>query len=377
MSVNLEQIVVAGEARKASVAGEVAGYLILAAADELARAPREFSAEDVSLDERGTVSVGRGRACESEQTALLLREYLGELLGVSRPLPPALLRATRKSSGQVADLIRELEAALIPVNRAAARRALSRLQREVTQAEQTAGQRELRPRQVPAPQIHSRVEMKARRPELRHAEPQAVAHEPPAPRQPRESRVAREPQTEPAPPRWAEEPVELPAPPRVPSLDYPPVRVLEADRDEVTALQPCVARKLARQVRQADSRFEQSLNQPWLQLTEGEATERIPDVAAYFGVDSGAQALELQPTDGSDPSADQPSADQPSAVQPSAVQPAGPPISGSSRVCDRKSDVSQLLSGFVVAEQRSDEELGRELKAMAGLELTPIAAKYG
>lgn len=343
MSVNLEQIVVAGEVRKASVAGEVAGYLILAAADELVRAPREFSTVDVLLDERGTVTVGRGRACESEQTAQLLRECLGELLGVSRPLPPALLRATRKNTGQVSDLIRELEAALIPVNRAAARRALSRLQREVIQAEQTIGQREIRPRRVPAPQMHSRMEIKARRPEAR-----GEALE----RAPREPQVPRDGRTDPAPPRWADEQVELPAPPRVPSLDYPPLQVLDAEREEVTAAQPIVARKLARHLDEADGWFEQTANEPWLHLAEGDATERVPDVEAHFG--------------GAPPQAP--------AVP---VQPAGPPVSGSSRVSDRKSDVSQLLSGFAVAEERSDEELGRALKAMAGLDLTPLAAKYG
>lgn len=369
MTVNLEQIVVAGEARKASVAGEVAGYLILLAADQLLRAPREFESVDLVLDERGGVSIEHGVACDSELAADLLRESLGDLLGVSRPLPPALLRATRKTS-DVADLIRELEAALIPVNRAAARRALSRLYREVKLAEQTVGAREVRrpaspeplarqrrrgeparnrrEREVAAPvqrEPQRRPDLRAENHRQRGAERALVEH--PALR------------TDPAPPRWDHDELSLPPPPKVPALTYPG---LHQEPEEVTAPQPIVARRIARQVDESSDWFEASSEA--LVFAEGEATERVPVVAAEadpfrvaFGDESAAPVAS-------------PLGDE------SEPQPCAPAVPGSSRVRDRRSDVSELLTGFQVAETRSDEELSRALKAMVGLDLTPIAPDY-
>ncbi|MGE0324762.1 MAG: hypothetical protein AB7S68_20745 [Polyangiaceae bacterium] len=387
MTVNLEQIVVAGEARKASVAGEVAGYLILLAADQLLRAPREFESVDLVLDERGSVSVERGIACDSELAADLLRESLGELLGVSRPLPPALLRATRKSS-DVADLIRELEAALIPVNRAAAKRALSRLYREVMLAEQTVGTRQVRKpaaarkpaAQKPATQkprrrereVTAAPERAARqldnlhaetsrrrsqaRPE-RHVEERHVEELPARPEREQHAPEYHAARTDPAPPRWEREEVSLPPPPKVPELTYPG---LHQEPEEVTAPQPVVARRIARQIDE-DSEWLEATGDG-LVFAEGDATERVPAVAAdpfrvSFEEESpGAPVVEPEET-------------------PEPI-PCAPVVVGSSRVRDRKSDVSELLSGFQVAETRSDEELSRALKAMVGLDLTPIAPEY-
>ncbi|MCA9626584.1 MAG: hypothetical protein KC766_02905 [Myxococcales bacterium] len=369
MTVNLEQIVVAGEARKASVAGEVAGYLILLAADQLLRAPREFGSTDLVLDERGSVGVEHGVACESELAADLLRESLGELLGVSRPLPPALLRATRKSS-DVGDLIRELEAALIPVNRAAAKRALARLYREVKLAEQTVGAREVRrpladpvrrKRPQPASRRGERAPVEAKRPAER--EPRS-AEDSPVEKSQRPAPAPREPllsgRTDPAPPRWIEDEPSLPPPPRVPALHYPE---LAQEPEEVTAQQPVVARRIARQIDEDSQWFE--AGSEGLVFAEGEATERVPAVGVEddpfrVAFEEESAAVEVAPAaPGEEPES-----------------PGAPPVPGSSRVRDRRSDVSELLSGFQVAETRSDEELSRALKAMVGLDLTPIAPEY-
>ncbi len=371
MTVNLEQIVVAGEARKASVAGEVAGYLILLAADQLLRAPREFESVDLVLDERGSVSVEHGVACDSELAADLLRESLGELLGVSRPLPPALLRATRKSS-DVADLIRELEAALIPVNRAAARRALSRLYREVMLAEQTIGAREVRrpvaePRRQKSKRRGAReVETADRRPAEPKIRRQASLHveKPKSPRGSErpdpETQVAG--RTDPAPPRWMNEEPSLPPPPKVPDLTYPG---LDQEPEEVTAPQPVVARRIARQIDEDTEWLEAGSD--GLVFAEGDATERVPAVAADD--DPFRVAFEEESVLPGD-------LEGPAEGELAEAAPCAPAVPGSSRVRDRRSDVRELLSGFQVAETRSDEELSRALKAMVGLDLTPIAPEY-
>ncbi|MCA9646403.1 MAG: hypothetical protein KC492_37210, partial [Myxococcales bacterium] len=335
-----------------------------------------FESTDLVLDERGSVSVERGIACDSELAADLLRESLGELLGVSRPLPPALLRATRKSS-DVADLIRELEAALIPVNRAAAKRALSRLYREVVLAEQTVGAREVR---KPAATARRQTAPKARRREreaaperaprqvdnLRtenHRRQSATRQEPSS--HVDEARPLREPQpadyqaarTDPAPPRWERDEVSLPPPPRVPELTYPG---LDQEPEEVTAPQPVVARRIARQIDE-DSEWLEATSEG-LVFAEGDATERVPAVTADpFSVsfeDESEAVASPEPVEVPEP------------------VPCAPVAAGSSRVRDRRSDVSELLSGFQVAETRSDEELSRALKAMVGLDLTPIAPEY-
>ncbi len=490
MTVNLSQIILAAEARRASVAGEVAGYLILAAADQLLRAPRGFEASDLTLDERGEVSVGRGVACESEHAGELLRTYLGELLGVARPLPPALLRATRRSGG-VAELVRELEAGLIPVNRAAARRALSRLSREVSaalpslaeadaaepgkllQAQAAEGRaaprapapersRVASPRVVdvtaaPAWNLRGDATMRARAQALEPAPPRAPrasqeharAASPTAPRSaaprsgPRSDPHLSEPpssdlrgdslgadltRTDPAPPPpdvlWAPE---LPRAPRLPTF--------AATDDELTCQQPAVAR---RREREALVFAEVESPVDGLLLMDGDATERVPlaelgqgfeetsglpsqidseadfaSLAAQMGSEADFASPAAQMDSEADASAEWSSGaalhsqavDDPeqgalsrepraepsvasllapivaprspsSAVpNPQTPEPSGPRARGSSQVQDRQSDVQELLTGFQVAETRSDLELSRVLKSMAGIDLTPLAPR--
>jgi len=135
MSVKLHEIMGAAHARSASLAAEVAGYLVLAAADQLAGAPRRLGFGDVALSEEGQVRIGAGIAAEDGAAEQALREMLGLMLQVSSSVTPGLLRTAHKPSGAGVDaLIREIEVALVPVNRAAARRALARLHRDVTRA---------------------------------------------------------------------------------------------------------------------------------------------------------------------------------------------------------------------------------------------------
>lgn len=136
--VSVLEILAAAEIRQVSLAGEIAGYLVLGVADCLVMAPRLSSPEAIFLGPEGTVEVYPGSSLSPEAAESELRSLLRRLLAASRPVTPALIRASeRVSSGGPSVLIRELEAALIPVNRAAGRRALGRLYRETARAVQS------------------------------------------------------------------------------------------------------------------------------------------------------------------------------------------------------------------------------------------------
>lgn len=135
MSVTLSEVKRAARAHRAPLAGESAGYLVLAIADQVLQAPRLVQAADVQLSEDGALRVLSGRASSEEDAELSLRRALDQLLLVASSGSAALTRASRRTAAVgLSSLVRELEAALIPVNRSAARRALSRLHRETARA---------------------------------------------------------------------------------------------------------------------------------------------------------------------------------------------------------------------------------------------------
>lgn len=135
MSVTLSEVKRAAIAHRAALAGESAGYLVLAIADQVRKAPRLVQAADIELSEDGELRVLSARASAEADAELSLRRVLEQLLLVASSGSAALTRAGRRTSpvGLTA-LVRELEAALIPVNWAAARRALARVHRETARA---------------------------------------------------------------------------------------------------------------------------------------------------------------------------------------------------------------------------------------------------
>src|SRR4051812_47454323 len=135
MSVTLSEVTRAAKAHRAPLAGESAGYLVLAIADQVLSAPRLVHPGEIQLGEDGGVRVLAGCASSDADAELALRQALDSLLLVASSGSAALTRAGRRASPVgLAVLVRELEAALIPVNRAAARRALARLHRETARA---------------------------------------------------------------------------------------------------------------------------------------------------------------------------------------------------------------------------------------------------
>ncbi|HEY3495046.1 MAG TPA: hypothetical protein VGK73_10190 [Polyangiaceae bacterium] len=158
MSVSLADVLAGASAQAVPLSAECAGYLVLAAADQTALAPRRILASDLELCPDGGVRVARTAACEERDAELDLRALLEELLLAASSVTPALLRAGRRAgTGSIAFLLREIETALIPVNRAAARRALARLQRETARALESGKlQRAKSPAPAPAPDVAPR-----------------------------------------------------------------------------------------------------------------------------------------------------------------------------------------------------------------------------
>ena len=149
MSVTVQEISIAARAGLAAVTAETAGYFVLAATDQLESASGRLGS--VHLGEDGSVNIGRLEDGSAEDLESDLRALLSQLLGSTSSRAAALTRAAQPASARgMSRFASELESALIPVNRAAARRALSRLHRDAARAK-AAGK--LNPPRVEAPRL--------------------------------------------------------------------------------------------------------------------------------------------------------------------------------------------------------------------------------
>ena len=135
MTVNFEDILACWELRLCSTTPALAAYLVLGAADALLDQPSALPLDQLALEPKGALKVGGGRPCSTAEAEARLRDLLSLLMEVGSVTSPALTLAAGASSGDgVKQIVRELEAALIPVNRAAGRRSLARLHRECVRA---------------------------------------------------------------------------------------------------------------------------------------------------------------------------------------------------------------------------------------------------
>lgn len=159
MTVSLVEILAAARAHAAPLAAESAGYLLLGVADHVVSAPRAVDAEDVELSSDGSVRLRSRRAGsgEGDGAERAVRRLLARTLEVASSVGPALRRAAERGEDVgLTALVRELEVALIPANRSAARRALSRVHRETERARDSGKldallRAEARPMAVPLP----------------------------------------------------------------------------------------------------------------------------------------------------------------------------------------------------------------------------------
>lgn len=132
-SITLEDVFAVVEGKRVPLAPELAGYLTLEIADGVEATGGAVDPRAVYISEEGTVALVRPKKDAADADAeASVRAILGQLLDVSGSSTPALgAAAKRKSGAGLLAFVAELEAALIPVNRAAGRRALARLAREV------------------------------------------------------------------------------------------------------------------------------------------------------------------------------------------------------------------------------------------------------
>lgn len=188
-SVTLEDIFSVVEAKRVPLAPELAGYLTLEIADGTQGTGGEVDPKTVYVSEEGTVALVRPKKdAPSGDAETSVRAILAKLLDASGSATPALTAtAKRKPGSGMPAVTSELEAALIPVNRAAGRRALARLAREVKRVTLGVGRNASAPPVARAPAIR-RVEKpekaeKAEKPES----PEEVMSGPDAPPGPRGS----------------------------------------------------------------------------------------------------------------------------------------------------------------------------------------------
>ncbi len=135
MSVTLLEVVQAARARAVPLAAESAGYLALSLSERALHVPRRVELGSVELEGDGSLHLLAGEALEGAALEQTLRGVLSQLLAVASSPGPSLIRAAgRPPTGNLPALVAELERALVPVNRTAAKRALVRLCRETERA---------------------------------------------------------------------------------------------------------------------------------------------------------------------------------------------------------------------------------------------------
>lgn len=201
----LEDVIASAASRRASLAPETSGYLILGVAEAAQRVPLLLDLQSVLITADGDVELRpSGEVVPPAEAGRKLRGLLGDLLAVSSGALPALhIAANPARSGEIDALVLDIEAALIPMNRAAGRRAIARLARDTLRA----GSRDAAMRSVPPPR-------RASSPASAPAEPPSLPQAP------------AEPAAPPAPPAAIFAPI-----PRPPS---PGERKLEALRGSLT-----------------------------------------------------------------------------------------------------------------------------------------------
>lgn len=170
-SIPIGEVVSASRLGLAMIAAESAGYVMLGAVDALIDAPAMVDARSVLVSDEGTVTVRSPIAASSQDSAAACRRLLKSLLTSVTSPTPGLMGVVSRSGGDLRQLVTELEAALVPVNRAAARRTLARLAREGLRA---LDQGVLGPRDMVAELAAAATTMEARPRASRVAEPEPV-----------------------------------------------------------------------------------------------------------------------------------------------------------------------------------------------------------
>jgi hypothetical protein len=135
-STPLSELLAQWKARNVRVPAEVGAFVVLEVAEGLLGAPSVLGASEVRVAEDGVVTLPASRAPASpEDAARAVTALLGSVLVAAGTVaPPALVRVAEAApptgAACLEQLRDDLEAALVPLNRQAARRVLARLVRE-------------------------------------------------------------------------------------------------------------------------------------------------------------------------------------------------------------------------------------------------------
>ncbi len=133
MSFSLHEILTAVRRGELRVTAESAGFLALAAAERLRAEPGGFEAARVSLEPAGSIVVDSRPEANLERAETALRIWLGNLLLHASSESAALEGVAEAECQGIESLCRELTGALTPLNRGAAKRALVRLHRRLSE----------------------------------------------------------------------------------------------------------------------------------------------------------------------------------------------------------------------------------------------------
>lgn len=135
MSHTVSQILVAARRNPELIAGETAAYIVLSLAEQSLSGPRRVCAQHVLLHPGGALTIGDVELCSNAENDARLRALLEELLVCSVPatVSESLKLVTERRGDGPAAVRAELQTALVPLNRGAARRALARLHRRLSQ----------------------------------------------------------------------------------------------------------------------------------------------------------------------------------------------------------------------------------------------------
>lgn len=132
----LSELLVQWRARNVRVPAEVGAFVVLEVSEALLGGPAVLGASEVRVAEDGTVTLPASRIPASpEDAARAITALLGSVLVAAGTVaPPALVRVAEAAPPTGASCLEQLrddlEAALVPLNRQAARRVLARLVRE-------------------------------------------------------------------------------------------------------------------------------------------------------------------------------------------------------------------------------------------------------
>jgi hypothetical protein len=136
LGTSVEDLVQTMKDRKVRIPSEIGAFIALETCEALMEGPARARTKDVRIADDGTISIyAPPNSATSEEAARSVVTLLSSLLlasgtGVPKALVTLLEKGPSSARWDLASLKNDLDASLVPLNRAAARRVLSRLLRE-------------------------------------------------------------------------------------------------------------------------------------------------------------------------------------------------------------------------------------------------------